>query len=135
MCAEFSIKLVETLTNEYNDKMNFSKNVDADIDDMDAHSHHLESDEEAALIDDRLQSLVYLQAISNAPATEIALGSLIETSKFFMYVGISTDKFTDEGADIIGISIDAPIYKELKGKKVGDTFKFGSNQSEILSIQ
>lgn len=119
--------------------MNFSNKEDHDIDDADSHSHHIEAHEEAELINERLmsakKSLKYLKSIPLSETEEVALGSLIETSKFFIYIGISTQKFTEDGNNIIGISTSAPIYQTLQSKTVGDTFKFGPDDCEILSIK
>ena len=81
------------------------------------------------------KSLEYLKSIQRTESDEVALGSLIETNKFFIYVGISTQKFNEDGSDIIGISTNASIYQNLQSKTAGDTFKFSPDYCEILSIQ
>jgi len=44
---------------------------------------------------------------------QVALGSLIQSNKFFICVGISTQKFSEDRSDIIGISTNASIYQNL----------------------
>lgn len=49
--------------------------------------------------------------------------------------GIITQKFTEGGRDIIGISTEAPIYKILYSQTIGFPFQFAGVDCEILSIQ
>jgi len=139
-CIEtYQTGIVETLEKEYKSKTEFSNKEENNIDDADAHSHELEAHSDSELINDRLESarasLEYFKSIPQIETDKVSLGSLIETDSFLIYVGISTQKFSDDGREIIGISIKAPIYQSLENKTVGDSFKFGGTDCRILSIQ
>lgn len=67
--------------------------------------------------------------------TEAEAGSLIETDKICFFIGISVPKFELEGKDVISVSEEAPIAKEMEGKTAGDSFKMGDQELKILSIQ
>ena len=64
----------------------------------------------------------------------IEKGSVIETDKNFLFVGISVPVFDIDGKEVISFSDNAPIYEGFKGKKIGDRVKIGDNSYEIQSI-
>ena len=66
---------------------------------------------------------------------EIENGSLIETEKYYFYVGISVPSFDFKGKEVISVSEEAPIFKEMEGKKAGDEFKMGDTNYKILDIK
>lgn len=59
-------------------------------------------------------------------------GSIIETAKNLYFVGISVPMTKVKDKQIISFSEDAPVYQNMKGKKVGDEVKVG-DQSEVIS--
>lgn len=66
--------------------------------------------------------------------SEIEKGSLVETDKNFLFVGISVPSFKFYEKDVVSFSEGAPIFQKLKGKKVGDKVEIGPNVLEIKSI-
>ena len=64
----------------------------------------------------------------------IEKGSVIETDKNFLFVGISVPVFEVNGKEVISFSDNAPIYEGFKGKKIGDRVKIGENLYTIQSI-
>ena len=66
--------------------------------------------------------------------TEIEIGTLIETDKNYIFVGISLPVFKYEGKDVISVSEEAPIFKTLKSKKIGENLEFGKNIFKIISF-
>ena len=66
--------------------------------------------------------------------TEIEIGTLIETDKNYIFVGISLPVFKYEGKDVISVSEEAPVFQTLKSKTLGDTLELGNNNFKIISI-
>ena len=66
--------------------------------------------------------------------TEIEIGTLIETDKNYIFVGISLPVFKYEGKDVISVSEEAPIFKTLKSKKIGENLEFLKNIFKIISF-
>lgn len=62
-------------------------------------------------------------------------GSMVVTERFVFYVGIAVHPFDLEGARVVSISTDAPIYVAMRGKKTGDTFELSGQACEILEVQ
>ena len=65
---------------------------------------------------------------------EIENGSLIETNEKWLFVGVSVPTFKIDGKEVLSFSDDAPIFQNLKGKKVGDEISIGENKLKIISI-
>ena len=66
--------------------------------------------------------------------TEIEIGTLIETDKNYIFVGVSVPIFKYAEKDVISVSEDAPIFKTLKSKKIGENLEFGKNIFKIISF-
>ena len=66
--------------------------------------------------------------------TEIKIGTLIETDKNYIFVGISLPVFKYEGKDVISVSEEAPVFQTLKSKTLGDTLELGNNNFKIISF-
>ena len=130
--------LIDDLKGEFNLKKQDVENDNNDVRDIDSYSHQSQSQDDEQLVNDRLESaidaLTFLKNIPLKESKKVDLGSLIETESFLIYVGIATQKFTDTGKEIIGISTDAPIYNKLKDKTVGFSFEIEGDSCKIVSI-
>lgn len=62
-------------------------------------------------------------------------GSVVETKNGYYFVSVPLGEIDMEsGSKVYAISTDAPIYKELEGKKEGDSFDFRDGKVEIVKI-
>lgn len=66
--------------------------------------------------------------------TEIEVGTLIVTDKNYIFVGISLPVLKYDGKDVISISEEAPVFKSLKSKNIGETLELGNNSFKIISF-
>lgn len=80
------------------------------------------------------QNLQILEKSTSEVHTEIEVGTLIETDKNYIFVGVSVPVFKYAEKDVISVSEDAPIFKTLKSKKTGDAVEFGKNTLKIISF-
>ena len=80
------------------------------------------------------ENLSFLMNEKESSHHVIEKGSVIETDKNFLFVGISVPAFDIDGKEVISFSDNAPIYEGFKGKKIGDRVKIGDNSYEIQSI-
>lgn len=130
------VKGLESQFNNFRDAADIDEN---DSRDADSHSHQAQSTFDEQRVSDQLArakaDLEKIKRISDEPTDRIEEGALIETKSLLIHVGIVTNKFTEDGKDIIGISTDAPIYKTLRGQSVGFPFQFAGIDCSILSIQ
>lgn len=81
------------------------------------------------------QDMNFLQNLSAEKLEEIEKGSTIETEKNYFFVGVSTANFKFEDKEVICFTEKAPIFKKLKDKKLGETFKISNQEMKILDIQ
>ncbi len=65
---------------------------------------------------------------------EIGQGSVVVTNALQFLVAVSARKFAVEGKDFVGISLAAPIYAAMQGKKAGDTFTFNGKKYQIKDV-
>lgn len=62
-------------------------------------------------------------------------GSVIETKNHYYFVSVPLGEITlNSGSTVYAISSEAPIYKDLEGKKAGDKIKFREEEIEIVNI-
>ncbi len=62
-------------------------------------------------------------------------GSVVETEHNYYFISIPLGEIDMEsGSKVYAISTDAPIYKELEGKKAGDKVTFHDETFEIVKI-
>lgn len=80
------------------------------------------------------QDLNFLQNLPEERTDKIERGSVIETDKFYFFVGVSTANFKFGGKEVICFTEQAPIFKKIQQKNAGDTFKMGEKELKILSI-
>ena len=80
------------------------------------------------------QNLTFLESSKTEIKEKIEPGALIETDKNYLFVGISVPVFKMNDKDVVSFSEEAPIYKNVRNKKIGDIFEIGKNNFEIKKI-
>lgn len=80
------------------------------------------------------QNLKFLEDSKAEIKDKIEAGTLVETDKNYLFVGVSVPVFKFENKEVISFSEDAPIYKNVKNRKIGDIFEIGKNKFEIKKI-
>lgn len=109
-----------------------------DVIDADDQSHHRASLEYSESFDERLHEheghLEAINRISFEPTDTVRPGAIVSVNGRCMIVAVPKPKFTIDGRDFIGISVDAPIYTELEGKKAGDGFTFNGRKFTIEAV-
>ena len=81
------------------------------------------------------KDLERIQQIDFSLKEEATVGALVTTDMFNFFLGVATVPFLYEHKQIVGVSVSAPIFVNIKGKKVGDTFTFSGHLYKIHSIQ
>jgi hypothetical protein len=81
------------------------------------------------------KDLERIQQIDFSPKEEAIVGAIVTTDMFNFFLGVATVPFLYEHKQIVGVSVSAPIFVNIKGKKVGDTFTFSGHLYTIHSIQ
>lgn len=79
-------------------------------------------------------NLKFIETAADEPHTGIETGSIVETQDAFLFVGISVPKFEFEGKQVVSFSEKAPVFQQLRGKKIGETVLFGEKTLRIERI-
>ena len=106
-------------------------------------SDHLESTD-AEMMNDRLdrenhrnllyQELSLLDSLNKPEKLEeIEPGAVVITSDRNFFIAIARNFIVNEH-DFIGVSVAAPIFRVLAGKKKGDTYKFNDQEYTIKEV-
>lgn len=109
-----------------------------EVTDLDDRSHQYQSSDISQKLDHSVHNheehLRTIEAISFGPKTAVEPGAIVSVNGRCMIVAVSKPPFKIGDRSFIGISTDAPIYKELKGKKTGDSFTFNNQKFTIEAI-
>jgi hypothetical protein len=103
--------------------------------DDDDQSHHRQSIEISDQLEDQahvhIDHLNAINRISFDPTEVVKPGAIVSVNGRCMIVAVPKAPFTIDGRSFIGISVAAPIYKCLDGKRAGDTFEFNNTKFTI----
>ena len=106
--------------------------------DDDDQSHHRQSIEISDQLEEQahvhVEHLEDINKISFEETDTVGPGAVVSVNGRCMIVAVSKPPFKVGDRDFLGISTQAPIYKELKGKKAGDSFTFNNLNFTIEAV-
>jgi hypothetical protein len=101
-------------------------------------SHQTESGESEQLFRQQLIKaridLSTFEQLDMSPKSKVEAGAFVVTETFNFIVGCATTPFDFEGQHIIGVSPEAPIFREMKDLHSGDSFTVSGNAYTIKEI-
>lgn len=66
---------------------------------------------------------------------KIGFGSVVETTGKYYFISVPIGEIAmEDGSSVYAISTEAPIYKEMEGKKEGDSFSFNGEDVKITAV-
>ena len=84
------------------------------------------------------ESIVLRDIVKKIDATKVSsqveFGSIVKINSNYLFISAALPKIVFEDLSILAISVDAPISKELLGKKLYDTFFFNKNEFKINEL-
>jgi len=106
-----------------------------EIVDQDDQSHHRQSIDVSDQLEHQahvhIDHLNAINSISFEPTDVVKPGAIVSVNGRCMIVAVPKAPFTIEDRHFMGISTDAPIYRQLEGKRAGDTFEFNHKKFTI----
>jgi len=66
--------------------------------------------------------------------TNIQRGSVVKTDRETFFVSASIERFFVKDEPFFGLSTLTPLFQQMKGKEVGETFSFGKTTYSILDV-
>lgn len=64
----------------------------------------------------------------------VKLGSVVVTDKDVFFISVSLERFEALGISVFGLSVESPLFKIMKGLKVGNYFKYRADSYFIKDI-
>jgi hypothetical protein len=80
------------------------------------------------------EKIAKLQRIDFGPKSAVEEGAIIKVAGRQFVVAVSTDRFTCDGDELMGISTAAPLYAAIEGKEAGDTCTFNGREIRIEAV-
>ncbi|MBX2940607.1 MAG: hypothetical protein KF880_11095 [Ferruginibacter sp.] len=87
------------------------------------------------MLDSAKTELEKLKQYSGVEKNEVAAGALVDTGERLFFVGSGIASMQVFGKELLGVSLEAPAYRVMVGKKSGDSFTLGNETYSILSVQ
>lgn len=101
-------------------------------------SHQTEAKDMQLRLEEKLKreenTLAILNKLKNKQVQSVETGALVETDKYYFYIGVATHPLEINNKKVVGISQNAPIMTALKGKKIGEQVSVGNVNHIILNI-
>ncbi len=119
-----------------NDAANDSKSTAGDKHETSRAMMQLEQEKLGAqlkILEEQLRQLDQLPLQNNSG--KVSNGSLVETDRGWIFIGVALGKLNTEGADVICITNQSPLGKLLTGKSSGDSVSLNNIKYSILSVQ
>ena len=66
--------------------------------------------------------------------SKVQPGAIVVTNQRTFFISVSIEELEVNGQQVFGLSVNAPIYEVLMGKKKGDSFEFNGLSYEILDV-
>lgn len=108
------------------------------VEDADDHSHVVEGEAKTLQLESQVmehkRAFDLIDSTDFEPMTEIDLGAIVKLNEKYFVVSAAEPKFDFDGKTFMGISVSAPIYNYLRGKKVGDEFTFNKKKFVINKV-
>jgi len=119
---DFQKRVNEIMASEANEK-----------DEYDSHQQSFKSETmtEVSLLSDQLrfanhelEELKHIQNYGHECHSMAEYGTVVKTDKETFFISVGVEQFYVEDQPIFGISVQSPIYRLMKGKKVGERFTY-----------
>jgi hypothetical protein len=117
---DFQKRINEIMASEATDKNEY---------DCHQQSFKAETMSEVSLLSDQLHfanheldELKHIQNYGHECHSMSEYGTVVKTDKETFFISVGVERFYVDDLPVFGISVQSPIYRAMKGKKVGDHF-------------
>ena len=83
---------------------------------------------------DQADKLEKLGTIDFGPKSAVEEGAVVKLSGRWFVVAVSTNRFTCQGREFMGISTMAPIYEAIEGAKAGEVIEFNGRTLTVEDV-
>ena len=83
---------------------------------------------------DQVDKLEKLRTIDFSPKSTVSEGAVVKLSGRWFAVAVSTNKFTCQGRELMGISTGAPIFEAIEGAQAGEVVQFNGRTLTVEDV-
>jgi hypothetical protein len=65
-----------------------------------------------------------LQRIDFGPKHKVEEGAIVKMMDRYFVIAVATDRFVCDGTELMGVSVQAPLFQTIEGKAAGDACTF-----------
>jgi hypothetical protein len=69
-----------------------------------------------------------LQRIDFGPKHQVEDGAIVKIMDRWFVVAVATDRFVCDGTELMGVSLQAPLFQTIEGKSAGDACMFNGRR-------
>lgn len=132
---EEEIKNLEETHEMYKDSLDIDEDSSIEVDDLAQQSRSTESAMSIQLrITQAKAELEKFVDLKPELVSGITEGNVVYTNVINLVIGMAFQQFDFNDEKYVGMSVDAPIYKVLEGKKTGDKVVFNEVEYHIEEI-
>lgn len=135
----------ESVMNDFRERIKAIENSEVDEDasstDRYSASQKIETLAEMNLLKEQLvfashewDELLNIEAYCDVPHDRVEFGSVVLTDQRNFFVSASIEDFTVGDCELFGLSVHTPLYKAMRGRRVGERFAYGGTTYEIKAI-
>jgi hypothetical protein len=143
--VDAGIRKQESLINNFRQRIADVMANDGNVneEEYDSHSQSFKSEgiSEVNLLNNELRfSVEELRELKRIECTDehhpsaVQFSAVVETDRRTFFVAVSLEEFRAGHQTIFGVSVYSPIYKAMKGKKIGSSFSYGGITYQIEDI-
>lgn len=137
------LDMVNERIDQYNDKMN---TITGQNEENKFHPDFDQYGNKGEMLTEYEKNAGFLDRVRNMKETLVNLdmdhrsevvrpGSVVETENGYYFIAVALGEIEmDSGSKVVAISTESPLYKELEGRKAGDSFQFNDSEVEIVNV-
>lgn len=76
-----------------------------------------------------------LRTIDFGPKDKVEEGAIVHIMDRHFVIAVATDRFACDGAELMGVSIEAPLFQAIAGKSAGDNATFNGRRVTIDLVE
>ena len=75
-----------------------------------------------------------LQTIDFGPKDTVEEGAIVKMMDRTFVIAVATDRFVCDGTELMGVSVEAPLFRAIEGKSAGDSCTFNGRHFVVELI-
>jgi transcription elongation GreA/GreB family factor len=76
-----------------------------------------------------------IEALPFGRTAVVEPGAVVNVNNRYFVIAVPTQVISIDGIDIIGISVESPLYEAMAGLRAGDTFEFQQKTFVVTDVQ